>query len=170
MTGPGLPSIAVLQSVAAAAGGLAAGIAATFAVMRRARPDSHADAPAAPFEPAAFVPEPASETAEVRGALPPVAQRLIEIRDHLVAGTLSPELATVIYARLGRALEDVGVRTLDATGPVDWALQEPVGTEPTAEHALDQTVASSVRPGYRFGDAVVRPQQVIVYVARAAED
>lgn len=162
MTIPALPAIDVVQAVVAAVAGLVMGIGATYAVMRRGGRASRGAA--------ASVPEAAPNIPEVRGPLPPAARRLIEIRDHLVGGSLSPELATVIYTRLGSALDDLGVRTVEGTGPVDWEQQEAVGTQPTADRALDQTVASSVRPGYRFGDAVVRPQEVIVYVARSAGD
>jgi len=96
----------------------------------------------------------------------PAVTRLIDVRDH-VFGNAAPsaELNAWLYARLGNALGDLGVATLEAAGAVDWTFQEVVGTRATTDKALDQTVAATVRPGYRFGETVLRPQQVIAYVA-----
>lgn len=98
---------------------------------------------------------------------PPAVFALIEIRDHLfVEGGGGPPSAAVIkalYARLGAALYEFGVETIEGRGHVDWSTQEAVGTVATPDPALDQTVAATVRPGYACGGVLLRPQQVVVY-------
>ena len=101
------------------------------------------------------------------GPLPAVATRLIDVRDRLLAAGTGEGAAQSVawaYQRLGSALADVGVESLDAGGAVDWSVHEAVGTRPAPEEALDQTVASTVRPGYRYRAALLRPQQIILYV------
>jgi hypothetical protein len=126
--------------------------------------------PVAPLSIAAGAePKRAAGAPRTSGEVPPVARRIIEIRDSLYGASPTPELIALAYARLGTALEDLDVLTLEGAGPIDWDLQEPVGTKPAPDGSLDQTVASTVRPGYRYGGAIVRPQEVILYVARSGE-
>jgi len=161
-------------------GGVAVGLAAGMALAllaTRGRAHAHAESivSAAPDPPIrdTLTPEPPVVAVAVpAGDRPPAAAaRLIDIRDYVVpdddpAAPADAPDKRWLYERLGTALAELGIETLDATGAPDWKLQEAVGTRPTSDAARANTIAATVRPGYRYGATVLRPQQVIVYVAQ----
>ncbi|HLJ84388.1 MAG TPA: nucleotide exchange factor GrpE [Candidatus Eremiobacteraceae bacterium] len=62
-------------------------------------------------------------------------------------------------------LENEGVRPIEVVGrPFDPAVAEAVATRPNADVA-EHTVLDEARKGYRIGDEVLRPAQVIVSTA-----
>jgi molecular chaperone GrpE len=74
-------------------------------------------------------------------------------------------------AELLRTLSNAGAQPMTGLAPgarFDPALHQAVATTPTAEHAPG-TVLEVVRTGYTWGELVLRPAQVIVVAAPAAE-
>jgi molecular chaperone GrpE (heat shock protein) len=69
-----------------------------------------------------------------------------------------------LYKRLGQLLQQEGLHTLEVTGePFDGDRQQVMDTRATNDPALDDTVCSTLRPGYLFQARLYRPQQVILY-------
>ena len=72
-------------------------------------------------------------------------------------------LATV--KQFGTLLETEDVRPIDVLGkPFDPAVAEAVGTRPNPD-VPEHTVLDEARKGYRIGDEILRPAQVIVSTA-----
>jgi hypothetical protein len=71
----------------------------------------------------------------------------------------------VLLARLHRGMTEAGYQVITpSTGqPFDDSDQHCVGTWPTDNAELDETVASTERVGYRRGNILVRAAEVIVY-------
>jgi len=56
-----------------------------------------------------------------------------------------------------------GVAPIDVKGqPFDPAVAEAIGTQPAADGVADDTVLEVAQKGYKFGDELLRPAQVIV--------
>lgn len=60
-------------------------------------------------------------------------------------------------------LKDLGVEILQDTGAFDSRCHTAVSTKPTDDLNLDGQIAETFRPGYRFQETTLRPQEVIVY-------
>jgi molecular chaperone GrpE len=76
----------------------------------------------------------------------------------------------MILDQFSAALADRGIQRRGEIGePFDPRVHEAIGTLPTNE-LEPNTVANVLRPGYTDGDMVVRPAQVQVAAAPAAED
>lgn len=110
-------------------------------------------------------------TAPVRSDEPgPVAARLITLRDSVLATSaagdeaVSPALLTGLYRELGKILALESIESIEDSGQVDDNLHLIVGTTLTGDPARHDTIAETVRPGYRFGERLIRPQEVIAYV------
>src|SRR2546422_259215 len=59
--------------------------------------------------------------------------------------------------------EAAGVTRVDQVGvPFDPHVHEAVTTRPADHPAKDHTVGAVLQPGYRMGDALIRPARVIV--------
>lgn len=88
-------------------------------------------------------------------------------RDALVRGLSEqlPQLPDRTAWRLRAVLAASGVRVVEPDGgdPVDPVAHHVVGTEPTDDAALVDTVAWTVRPGFADGDRVVVPPAVVVF-------
>jgi hypothetical protein len=140
---------------------------------------SHAVAPPAELRPE---PAPANPSAAAAPALESVpgpgpsphpepsatAKELIKLRDWVLSVTrgdpeTAPEALKMLYRGLGEVLEKEGITLLEETGPYNWRWQEVLSTRVTDDPSQDETVCSTVRPGYLFHGKLVRPQQVIVY-------
>ena len=67
----------------------------------------------------------------------------------------------MVYDQLLSVLRKVGVTPFEAAGAFDPHLHEAVSHAPSAEHAADIIVAQ-LRRGYRLGDKLLRPAQVVV--------
>ncbi len=65
--------------------------------------------------------------------------------------------------RSRRLLTEMEVERLEGSGPVNEDSQEILDVVAADSPAMDYQVASTVRPGYRFADRLIRPQQVIAY-------
>jgi len=63
-----------------------------------------------------------------------------------------------------RCLTNLGVEILDAAGAFDNRYQTVVETCPTENAELAGQIAETFRPGYRFQDEILRPQEVILFV------
>jgi molecular chaperone GrpE (heat shock protein) len=64
---------------------------------------------------------------------------------------------------LGKVLEKEGVTPFEDVGSFDCERQQVVDTRPTDDPEQDNLVCATVRPGYRFREQLVRPQEVVVY-------
>lgn len=61
-------------------------------------------------------------------------------------------------------LKDAGVEILDAKGVFDSRYQTVVDTRLAQTPEQIDTIAETFRPGYRFGDELLRPQEVILFI------
>ena len=69
----------------------------------------------------------------------------------------------LMAGKLVQALQDNGLSRIDATGvPFDPALHEAVQQQEAEEPTGEPTVSQVLRPGYRFGDRVLRAAMVVV--------
>src|SRR5256884_1523100 len=69
----------------------------------------------------------------------------------------------MVERKMWKALEAAGVTRVDQVGvPFDPHEHEAVTTRPADHPAKDHTVGAVLQPGYRMGDALIRPARVIV--------
>jgi hypothetical protein len=81
----------------------------------------------------------------------------IDVRERVPSAALAQRLEAV--------LEDVGVVPVGGDGErFDPQRHRAVGSVPTPDRALHHRIASTERAGYRDGDEVLRPPEVLVYV------
>lgn len=66
---------------------------------------------------------------------------------------------------IARCLTNWGVEILEAGGAFDNHFQTVVETRPAENTEQDGQIAETFRPGYRFRDEVLRPQEVILFTA-----
>lgn len=78
---------------------------------------------------------------------------------------LALELAQQQRKQIRAMLQGIGVEILESEGVFDCCEQCAVGTEYTQNEDLVDCIAKTVRPGYRDGGRILRPQEVIVYSA-----
>lgn len=87
--------------------------------------------------------------------------------DRLVKGLVElEEIAPggVFLERIQMTLTDAGIETDDPAGqPFDSRLYRAVQRLDTRDPQLHNTVAHTIRPGYRYGGQVLRPAEVAVY-------
>jgi molecular chaperone GrpE (heat shock protein) len=118
--------------------------------------------------------------AEQRRQRDPVLRDLIQLSDTCLRTSrqwreradVSQETAQTVAAVLGDAAEDVHL-ILERQGIEDFAPMagdkflrsesKAVGTQPTADEALDGMVAAVRKPGYRLGGRVLRFSEVVVW-------
>ena len=75
----------------------------------------------------------------------------------------------MIHGQLKRALEDTGLKEIDATGEIfNPALHEAISRKETNE-AADGTVIEQIRKGYQLNERLVRPASVIVAASANSE-
>jgi molecular chaperone GrpE len=106
-----------------------------------------------------------------RAALLPILPVVDALERALAAGSTDPDFYEGVAAthRLFlNALREAGAEPVEALGrPFDPAVHEAIGTLPT--DGLDPgTVAREVRRGWRLGDELLRPAQVVVASSREA--
>jgi hypothetical protein len=97
------------------------------------------------------------------------AKELIRLRDWvlMVKGTdsgLSGNTLEALYKQIGQILTKAGVTTLDEKGIFDYERQLIVSTKKTGDPEKNDWVYETVRPGYLFNEALIRPQEVITYL------
>jgi molecular chaperone GrpE len=69
----------------------------------------------------------------------------------------------MVERKMWKTLEAAGVARVDQMGvPFDPHVHEAVTTRPADHPAKDHTVGAILQPGYRMGDALIRPARVIV--------
>ena len=69
----------------------------------------------------------------------------------------------MVERKTWKALEAAGVTRVDQVGvPFDPHVHEAVTTRPADHPAKDHTVGAILQPGYRMGDALIRPARVTV--------
>ena len=75
----------------------------------------------------------------------------------------------MVHGQLKRALEDTGLKEIDATGEIfNPTLHEAISRKETNE-AADGTVIEQIRKGYQLNERLVRPASVIVATATNCE-
>ena len=106
------------------------------------------------------------------GPPPAIVQGLIGLADALVDLTRHPSgpesgvrTLELVQRRVDRLLTDCGVRIVLDEGPVVPSRHEVVGARPAGEHGAEGWIAATVRQGYLHGDQLIRPQQVVAYIA-----
>jgi hypothetical protein len=112
------------------------------------------------------LPEPAAEPEPGEVDPPPIVHTLIDISDR-VAGlrdTVEPAVTSWLLDRITEALAEAGVTGIRDKGPVDVNRHAVLGVRATADPDLVDRIVETVRPGYRWNDRILRPQQVIAYV------
>ena len=76
----------------------------------------------------------------------------------------------MVERKMWKALDAAGVARVDQVGvPFDPHVHEAVTTRPADHPAKDHTVGAILQPGYRMGDALIRPARVIVLQWQGAE-
>jgi molecular chaperone GrpE len=69
----------------------------------------------------------------------------------------------MVERKLWKQLDGVGVTRIDQAGvPFDPNQHEAVTMAPAAAAAEDHTVGAILQPGYKIGDALIRPARVVV--------
>jgi len=69
----------------------------------------------------------------------------------------------MVERKMWKALDAAGVTRVDQVGvPFDPHVHEAVTTRPADHPAKDHTVGAILQPGYRMGDALIRPARVTV--------
>jgi molecular chaperone GrpE len=69
----------------------------------------------------------------------------------------------MVERKMWKVLEAAGVTRVDQVGvPFDPHVHEAVTTRPAEHPAKDHTVGAILQPGYRMGDALIRPARVTV--------
>jgi molecular chaperone GrpE len=108
-----------------------------------------------------------------RAALSPLLPVLDSLERALQAGSTDREFYDGVEAthRLFlAALREAGAKPIDAVGqPFDPNLHEAVGAVP-ADGVAPGTVVREVRRGWRLGDELLRPAQVVVATAEEPAD
>jgi molecular chaperone GrpE (heat shock protein) len=73
------------------------------------------------------------------------------------------KLLTVLLKETAGIFEKNDIEILDQKGTYDSSIQIVTDVKPTKDKELQDTVAETFRPGYRYGDVLIRPQEVILY-------
>lgn len=69
----------------------------------------------------------------------------------------------MVERKFWKQLDAIGVTRIDQLGvPFDPNVHEAVTMQPAAQAAQDHTVGAVLQPGYKLGDALIRPARVIV--------
>lgn len=69
----------------------------------------------------------------------------------------------MVERKFWKQLDAVGVTRIDQVGvPFNPNVHEAVTMQPAAQAAQDHTVGAVLQPGYKLGDALIRPARVIV--------
>lgn len=69
----------------------------------------------------------------------------------------------MVERKFWKQLDAIGVSRIDQTGvPFDPNLHEAVTMQPAARAEQDHTVGAVLQPGYKLGDALIRPARVVV--------
>lgn len=69
----------------------------------------------------------------------------------------------MVERKFWKQLDAVGVTRIDQVGvPFDPNVHEAVTMQPAAQAAQDHTVGAVLQPGYKLGDALIRPARVVV--------
>jgi molecular chaperone GrpE len=69
----------------------------------------------------------------------------------------------MVERKFWKQLDVVGVTRIDQIGvPFDPNVHEAVTMQPAAAPAQDHTVGAVLQPGYKLGDALIRPARVVV--------
>ena len=100
-----------------------------------------------------------------------LVEELLPVLDHFELGlrTASAQQADpavrdgfqMVFDQLRATLRKFGVQPFDASGVFDPHQHEAVTHVPSAEHPAD-TIVTQTRCGYRLGDKLLRPAQVVV--------
>ncbi|HEX9821613.1 MAG TPA: nucleotide exchange factor GrpE [Methylomirabilota bacterium] len=103
-----------------------------------------------------------------RAALLPLLPVLDTLERALAAGSTDPDFYEGVAAThrlFVNALREAGVEPVESVGrPFDPQVHEAVATVPSGR-AAPGTVAREVRRGWRLGDTLLRPAQVVVVTA-----
>lgn len=131
--------------------------------------------PASPLPPLAppATPEPSWEAEP-----PAIVRELIRLADRLpdLTGGNTPAdpeqaagLARWLEGRAQSLLTACDVTRIEETGALDLSRHEVVGTRTAPADQMVQHIADTVRPGYSWHGRLLRPQQVVAYVAHQGD-
>jgi hypothetical protein len=95
-----------------------------------------------------------------------VARRLIDVRDRLALEASHGPVPTWLDSELVAALADEGVTPIEDDGKVDGMRHYVFTARPTDDDALDEHIATTLRPGYDSQHGLVRPQVVVAWVVK----
>jgi molecular chaperone GrpE len=74
----------------------------------------------------------------------------------------------MVERKFWKQLDAIGVTRIDQIGvPFDPNVHEAVTMQPAARAAQDHTVGAVLQPGYKLGDALIRPARVVVLTWQA---
>ncbi|HEX2312860.1 MAG TPA: hypothetical protein VHJ17_03955 [Thermomonospora sp.] len=112
-------------------------------------------------------PGPDADPGDGAGSEPtPLVHDLIDIADRIagLGDRLEPAVTRWLLDRITGVLADAGVTPIRDEGVVDPGRHAVLDVRPAADPGLAGRIAETVRPGYRWGRQILRPQQVIAYV------
>lgn len=101
--------------------------------------------------------------------VPASAAPLIALLDRLAGLTAEPDppeepVLDWVRRSVLAALAASGVVPVEDSGPVDPARHSVVATRDAPSGLRCDAIAETVRPGYLWGEALLRPQEVVAYV------
>ncbi len=94
---------------------------------------------------------------------PMIARDLIEIADRLASQPDQPIIRWVA-SRAAQMMKQCEIYPIIDDGPVDPTRHEVVEVRAAADPRVADHIAETARPGYRWRDQILRPQQIIAYV------
>ncbi len=103
------------------------------------------------------------------------AKDLMGLRDSILAAKIAgiasaSDVLEGMYYQLGQILENEDVISFEDTGMFDSTKQKIMGTEMSDDSSKNDTICSTIRPGYLFQEKVIRPQEIIVYTYNKKEN
>ncbi len=103
----------------------------------------------------------------VRGLIR-LADDLTELIRHASAPESGQHPLRLVEHQVNRLLIGCGVVILRDEGPVVSTRHEVVDTRQAGANDTRDWIATTVRPGYLYGDQLIRPQQVVAYTAEGS--
>jgi hypothetical protein len=114
-------------------------------------------------------PAAAGSAAPARDRVSPTAEHLMRLVDRLggaLAARDDPDpLLGWLHRQLVEALGTEGISLIQEDGRFDPDRHEVIDTRPATRPDQADRISGTVRPGFRLGPQVIRPQQVVVWAA-----
>ncbi|MBM7865691.1 nucleotide exchange factor GrpE [Heliobacterium gestii] len=99
---------------------------------------------------------------------PDTLEEMLALRDYCYAAceqgsAAEARIAKTVFDWLGNILRSMDVETILKDGKFQPGAQHIVGKVPTDSPEQDLVIKSTIRPGYRLRERLIRAQEVVVY-------